>query len=190
LQFGFRIRAQAGLAPAGKRDFHNGNDRALSPLLFASKSGKMAGSIGTKKAARGIDMTRAEVDQLIRTVYAARVAGDIDAIMSMMAPDVHFALAGDPTASPVAGRLVGIDKLRPQLAGLIKDFKFNRYDITTLVVEGSTAAVRGKANITSALTGATVDMELADFIEVKDGRIASFVQFCDTAMVARLSARP
>jgi ketosteroid isomerase-like protein len=25
---------------------------------------------------------------------------------------------------------------------------------------------------------------------VKDGRIASFVQFCDTAMVARLSARP
>ena len=59
---------------------------------------------------------------------------------------------------------MGIDKLRPQLAQLIKDFKFNRYDITTLVVEGSTAAVRGKANITSALTGATVDTELADFI--------------------------
>jgi ketosteroid isomerase-like protein len=99
-----------------------------------------------------------------------------------------FALAGDPAASPVAGLLV--DKLRPQLAGLIKGFKFNRYDITTLVVEGSTAAVRAEANITSAAAGATVDMELADFIEVKDGRIASFVQFCDTAMVARLSTRP
>jgi ketosteroid isomerase-like protein len=138
----------------------------------------------------GIDMTRVEIEQLIRAVYAARVAGDIDAIMPMMAPDVHFALAGDPTASPVAGRLVGIDQLRPQLAQLIKGFKFNRYDITTLVVEGSTAAVCAKANITSAATGATVDMELADFIEVKDGRIASFVQFCDTAMVARLSTRP
>jgi hypothetical protein len=150
----------------------------------------MAGRIGTKKAARGIDMTRAGIEQLIRTVYAARVAGDIDAIMPMMAPDVHFALAGDPAASPVAGRLVGIDKLRPQLARLIEGFKFNRYDIATLVVEGSTAAVRAKANITSAATGATVDMELADFIEVKDGRIASFVQFCDTAMVARLSTGP
>ena len=135
-------------------------------------------------------MTRAEIEQLVRTLYAARVAGDVEAMMAWAAPDVHFALAGDPAASPVAGRLVGIDKLRPQLAGLIKGFKFNRYDITTLVVEGSTAAVRAKANITSAATGATVDMELADFIDVKDGRIASFVQFCDTAMVARLSTTP
>jgi ketosteroid isomerase-like protein len=135
-------------------------------------------------------MTRTEIEQLVRRVYAARVAGNIEAIVSLMAPDVHFALAGDPMASPVPGQLRGIDKLRPQVAQLIQAFKFNSYDIVALVVEGSTAAVRAKANITSAITGATVDMELADFIEVKDGRVASFVQFCDTALAAKLSTRP
>jgi len=135
-------------------------------------------------------MTRAEMEQLVRKLYAARVAGDVEAIMLLMAPDVHFALAGDPMASPVAGRLRGVDKLRLQLAQLVQGFTFNSYDIATLVVEGSNAAVRANANITSNTAGATVDMELADFIEVKDGRVASFVQFCDTAMAAKLSTKP
>ncbi len=135
-------------------------------------------------------MTRAEIEQLIRKLYAARVAGDIDAIMAHAAPDVHFALAGDPATSPVAGQLTGADKLRPQVVQLVKAFKFHSYDITALLVEGSRAAVRAKAKITSVASGATVDMELADFIEVRDGRVASFVQFCDTATVAKISTGP
>jgi len=135
-------------------------------------------------------MTRAEVEQLVRKLYAARVAGDVDEIVRCMASDVDFALAGDPAASPVAGRLCGSDKLRAQLVQLVAGFKFNSYDIVTLVVEGSNAAVRAKANITSAMTGATVDMELADFITVRDGRAASFVQYCDTALAAKLATKP
>jgi ketosteroid isomerase-like protein len=138
----------------------------------------------------GIAMTRAEIEQLVRKLYAARVAGDVEAMMAWAAPEVHFALAGDPTACPVAGQVSGADKLRPQLAQLVQGFTFNSYDITALVVEGSRAAVRGKANITAVKSGATVDMELADFIEVKDGRVVSFVQFCDTAMVAKISTAP
>ena len=135
-------------------------------------------------------MTRAEIEQLVRTLYAARVAGDVEAMMAWAAPDVHFALAGDPTASPVAGQVSGADKLCPQLAQLVQAYTFNSYDITALVVEGSRAAVRGKANITAVKSGTTVDTELADFIEVKDGRVVSFVQFCDTAMVAKISIAP
>jgi ketosteroid isomerase-like protein len=33
-------------------------------------------------------------------------------------------------------------------------------------------------------------MELDDFIEVRDGRVVSFVQFCDTAMVVKISTGP
>ena len=150
----------------------------------------MAGAVDTHKPHGEIAMTRAEMEQLVRKLYAARVAGDVEAIMAYAAPDVHFALAGDPTASPVAGRLTGADELRPQLAQLVEAFTFNSYDITALLVEGSRAAVRGKANITAVKSGATVDMELADFIEVRDGRVVSFVQFCDTAMVAKISTAP
>ena len=153
-------------------------------------SGKMAGAVDTNKPHGEIAMTRAEMEQLVRKLYAARIAGDIEAIMTFVAPDVHFALAGDPAASPVAGRLTGADKLRPQLVQLIEAFTFNSYDITALLVEGSRAAVHAKANITSVKSGATVDMELADFIEVRDGRVVSFVQFCDTATVAKISTGP
>ena len=71
----------------------------------------------------------------------------------------------------------------------MRTFKFNSHDIITLVIEGANVAVRGRAQITSAITGETVMTELADFIAVKDGRIVSFVQFCDTALAAKLMAR-
>jgi uncharacterized protein len=183
-QPGFRVRAKEDAHPGTtlNRSYHR-------PFLFALKSCKMAGDIGNRETARGNLMTRAEMEQLVRKLYAARVAGDVDAIVRLMAPEVDFALAGDPMASPVAGRLRGADKLRAQLAQLVQGFTFNSYDIVTLVVEGSRAAVRAKANITSTITGATVDMELADFIEVKDGRAASFVQFCDTALATKLATK-
>ena len=89
----------------------------------------------------------------------------------------------------MAGRLRGAGELRPQLEKLFAAFKFNSYDVVTLVVEGSNAAVRAKANITSAITGATVDMEFADFFAFEDERVASFIQFCDTALAGKLATK-
>jgi ketosteroid isomerase-like protein len=160
---------------------------ARPTFLFSSKSGKMARSTYRH---RGSVMTKAEIEKAIRKLYAARVVGNIDAIMGAMAPDVDFALAGDPKASPVVGRLHGSDKLRSHLTKLVEGFRFNAYDIVSVVVEGSSAAVHARANITSAVTGQTVDMELADFIEFKDGSVNSFLQFCDTAMAAKLVTKP
>jgi ketosteroid isomerase-like protein len=131
-------------------------------------------------------MTKEEIEKAIRKLYAARVVGNVDAMVDAMAPDVNFALAGDPQASPVVGRLRGADKLRSQLTKLVDGFKFNAYEIVNVVVDGSSAAVHARANITSTITGQTVDMELADFIEFKDGSVNSFLQFCDTALAAKL----
>jgi ketosteroid isomerase-like protein len=145
---------------------------------------------GRRRTRAGKIMTRAEIEAIIRKLYAARVAADIPAIMPYATPDVEFVLAGDPGASPVAGRLHGTDALRPQLEKLFAAFKFNSYDIVTLVVEGSNAAVRARASLTSNITGATVDMEFGDFFTFKDGRVASFVQFCDTALAGKLLTKP
>ena len=91
----------------------------------------------------------------------------------------------------MAGRLRGADKLRPQRHEARRRLSSSTaYDIVTLVVEGSNAAVRARANVTSDVTGATVDMEFGDFFTFKDGRIASFVQFCDTALAGKLLTKP
>ncbi len=134
-------------------------------------------------------MTKAEIEAKIRKFYAARVAGNVQEIVDGMATDVDFQLAGNPTASPVARCLRGSDKLHPHVTELVRAFKFNAYEIVSLVVEGSKAAVHARANVTSTVTGETVDTDLADFFTFKDGRIAAFVQFCDTALAGKLATK-
>jgi ketosteroid isomerase-like protein len=170
---------------AGCADFARPNWPTFAEAIFDVF--RQVRQYGSRRLTRaGKTMTRAEIEAIIRKLYAARVAGDIPAIMPHATSDVEFVLAGDPGASPVPGRLRGADALRPQLEKLFATFKFNSYDIVTLVVEGPTAAVRAKASLTSLVTGATVDMELGDFFTFKDGRVASFVQFCDTALAGKL----
>ena len=38
----------------------------------------------------------------------------------------------------------------------------------------------------STVTGQTVETDLFDLIEMEDGRIKSLVEFCDTAVAARM----
>jgi ketosteroid isomerase-like protein len=131
---------------------------------------------------------RAEMEKIVRAAYAARVRGDVEEVVRCFAPDAHFELRGDPTASPVPVRTAGADQLRPRMAELTRLFTFHNHEIITLVIDGANVALRSRVALTSTLTGRTVETELADFIEVKDGRITSFVQYCDTALAAKLLA--
>jgi ketosteroid isomerase-like protein len=132
---------------------------------------------------------RAEIEQLIRNAYAARVRGDVEAILALFDDDPHFELVGAQAASPVAMSVRGTQDFRTLLTNLVRIFLFRSHEITTIVIEGANVAVRGRAEITSTITGETVSTELADFITVKGGRIGSFVQFCDTALAAKLMAK-
>ena len=58
-----------------------------------------------------------------------------------------FALAGDPKASPVVGRLRGADKLRSQLTKLVEGFKFNAYEIVSLFAKSSVGYNRKPADV-------------------------------------------
>jgi ketosteroid isomerase-like protein len=57
------------------------------------------------------------------------------------------------------------------------------------LIDGAKAAVRARIRLTSTINGQSGETEVADFIEVKDGRVVSFVQFCDTAFAAKLAAK-
>jgi ketosteroid isomerase-like protein len=49
--------------------------------------------------------------------------------------------------------------------------------------------VHWRVKVRSSVTGETADTQLIDIVEVKDGRIVSFVEFCDTALASRLMSR-
>jgi ketosteroid isomerase-like protein len=131
---------------------------------------------------------RGEFERILRAAYAARKRGDVDAILQIFAEDARFELAGAYTASPIAVRTTGARDLRSVLTVLIGTFEWLDQDIKAIVIEGNRAAVHWRGRIRSTLTGETVETELVDLVELRGGRIASFIEFCDTALAARLMA--
>ncbi len=128
---------------------------------------------------------RSSVEKLLHEAYAARVRGDIDAIGRIFADNARFEVAGSSQVSAIPARVEGAG-VRPLIGQMIKTFQMSEFRILSMVVEGSKAAVHWRVKVRSSVTGETADTQLVDIIEVKDGRIVSFVEFCDTALASRL----
>src|SRR5262245_59035851 len=134
---------------------------------------------------RNTMVERAQMEKTLRETYAARKRGDLDAIGRLFAPHARFQMAGS-NASPVASKVVGTEQYRPLLAGMIKTFELLDYTIISMLIDGNAAAVQWHAKLRSSVTGQTVETDLFDLIEITDGQIASFLEFYDTALAARL----
>jgi ketosteroid isomerase-like protein len=128
---------------------------------------------------------RGGVEKVLREVYEARVRGDLDTIGRIFADNARFEVAGSSQVSPIPARVEGAG-IRPLVAQMIKTFQLSDLRILSMVIEGTKAAVHWRVKVRSGVTGETADTQLFDLLEVKDGRITSFVEFCDTALAARL----
>jgi ketosteroid isomerase-like protein len=120
---------------------------------------------------------RQEIERLLRELYAARASGDVAAVYDKFSRDARFQIAGASHSTPVAVRAVGAAEYRPLLAIMIKTFKLSDEQILSLLIDGAKAAVHWRAKIFSRLTGTTVLTELVDMIEIRDGRIGSYIEF-------------
>lgn len=129
---------------------------------------------------------RAEIERIIRQAYAARKRNDLEGCLKVFADKPVFRMAGARVASRVATVSTGQVELRETLEKLIQAFEWIDHTIVSIVIDGSRAAVHGRVKLESAATGDVVETDVADFIEIRDGRITSFIEFCDTALAARL----
>jgi ketosteroid isomerase-like protein len=84
-------------------------------------------------------------------------------------------------------RCTDCESLRSAMAGLVGAFEFKDHQIVSLIVEGQKAAVHTRVRLRAAATGEEVTTEMVDLVEVRDGKIASFLEFCDTALAAKLT---
>jgi ketosteroid isomerase-like protein len=141
-----------------------------------------------RRGAEGIAMMdRAAVEATLREAYAARVRGDVEETVRYFRDDAVFALAGSREASPVPVRCTDCETLRSVMTGLIGAFRFSDHEIVSLTVDGPRAVAHTRFRVRSGATGEEAVTETADIVTFEDGKIASFVQFCDTALAAKLS---
>jgi ketosteroid isomerase-like protein len=120
---------------------------------------------------------RAEIEGLLRALYAARLRGDLDAVCRAFSDDAMFQIAGAGQITPVSNTAVGIAEFRPLLAVMIKAFKLSDQRILSILVDGVKAAVHWRARVYSRITGTSALTELIDLVEVRNARIVSYIEF-------------
>jgi len=124
--------------------------------------------------------------KIVQEAYEARVNGDKDALARYWAPNAHFEINGDqalmehvPLSAPEPMEAISV---------LVDQFRFSDLQQVSAVVEGNNIAVRWA--VTIHVEGKPpARSQLFDLIELDDdGRITSFVQFADTALIRHLAA--
>jgi ketosteroid isomerase-like protein len=133
-------------------------------------------------------MDRAAIADFIERVYAARKAGDLDAVAAAFAPEAVFRLMGSPELVPAAVTARGATGVRAALKGLIDAFEFLEFEPIDLVVEGDRAVLHWRLKVRYIPSGVVRDTEVCDVLRFKDGKIASLTQFADTAMIIDMVA--
>jgi len=120
---------------------------------------------------------RLPIQQLLQTLYAARVAGELEPLCRTFADYASFQIAGSSEGRPISINALGVAQFRPWLSILIKTFKISDYKILSTIIDAPKAAVQWRCTIHSKITGVAVPTELVDLIEVRDGRVASYIEF-------------
>lgn len=128
-------------------------------------------------------MDREDVLMIIDAAYSARASGDPAELESFWAPGATFELAGDNDLLadfPIDGRGPG----HQSIAALMELVEFRAFTRLDAVVEGTRASVLWHASV--AFVGREpFDTMLYDLFELTpEGKVASVIQFVDTARIA------
>jgi len=120
---------------------------------------------------------RPQVEQLVKELHAARLAGDLERLCRVFSPDARLRIAGSSDGKPIAIDASRIARIRPWLSILVKTFRLRGYELLSLTIEGTSAAAHWRVDIESKITGISIPTELVDLIEVRNGQITSQIEF-------------
>ena len=120
---------------------------------------------------------RSQIEALVHELHAARVEGNLERLCRVYGEQARLRIAGSSDGKPIAIAAIGIAEIRPWLSILVKTFRLSQYTILSLSIDAPRAAAHWRVDIHSKITGALVSTELVDLIEVRDGKIASYVEF-------------
>lgn len=127
-------------------------------------------------------MDRGEIETLVKKLYAARVDGDMDALAALYDDTVTFQIAGSPENSILATEAKGREEVMGLMQTITDTLAFEDFAVVDLLIAGNKAAVRWRATVNQYTANRTFETEIADFIEVADGKVVSLVEFLDTAL--------
>ncbi|MEZ5829131.1 MAG: nuclear transport factor 2 family protein [Hyphomicrobiales bacterium] len=131
---------------------------------------------------------RSEFKSLLQRIYAARVSGDMDVLRKDFTDDTTYVVAGSPDVGAMTVAMSGHADVMGVFERMLANYKLSNFEFLDMLIDGDRAAVRWRATVHNAANGKTIDTELAHFITIENGKIASMIEFMDTALAARFVA--
>ncbi len=129
---------------------------------------------------------RREIEVLVRGLCAARAAGDMDTLRQGYAGNATFRIAGSPAGGALTAPLTGHAEIMARFESNIASLPLGDFAIVDLLVEGNQAAVRWRATVRGANSKDESTSEIAQFLEVENGKVVTLVEFLDTAFAANV----
>ena len=126
-------------------------------------------------------LDREDALHMIGQAYAARARGDKEALAAYWSEGAHFRIAANEVT--LHNITIESDNVMKTIGELIDRFTFTDLQRLEAVVEDHKVAIRWAVNV-SFQGQPPVRTEMMDLIHLDDdGRILSFVQFADTALI-------
>jgi ketosteroid isomerase-like protein len=127
--------------------------------------------------------------ELVQSFYANVAAGDIDAVIALLAPDFTIVYSGPPVI-PAAGTWNGHEGFRRWAqAALQGHLPPESLSFAEFIVHGDKVVVPGHVTLRVKPTGKTCETDFLHLWTVRDGKLTSWRDFFDTYAVAQAYLR-
>lgn len=120
---------------------------------------------------------------IIRRIYEAFGAGDVQTIMNSVADDAEWINHG-PASIPYAGARKGKAQILEFFQAIAGSTTGAKVTPEHFVGQGETVLSTGRYTATVSTTGARIDSPVAHIFTVRDGKVVRWEGFSDSAQVA------
>jgi ketosteroid isomerase-like protein len=120
----------------------------------------------------------------IQSMYAAFGKGDIGTILSGVTPDIDWACNGRASDFPTFGPHEGPNGVNDFFKKVAEHVNFSEFSPNEFYADGDRVFVLGHYALTAKKTGKTMASEWCHVFTFKNGKVAKFREFLDTAKAA------
>ncbi len=120
----------------------------------------------------------------VQSLYAAFGRGDLEAIISGLTPDVAWEDYGRATDFPTLGPRSGHAEVRGFFEVLASELDFRQFEPREVHAVAEKVFVQGHSQILVRKTGRVIDTDWVHIFTLRDGKVAGFREFADTAQMA------
>jgi ketosteroid isomerase-like protein len=127
-------------------------------------------------------MTEQQNIEIVKRGYEAFGRGDINGLLALCAENVQWVSSG-PSEMPTAGIRRGHEQVGQFFKAVNDVFEIQRFEPKQFVAQGEQVVVLGEDTAKVKATGKVVTEEWAHAFTIRDGKIAAFREYIDTAVV-------